>query len=620
VLHAALIPGFLPFNCASIDIINIGYKVVVLQSFHYTPYASLLAIAALISALLAIYIWNRRSLSAARPAVALMIAVFVWSTGYLLEFMGVELETKLFWAKIQYFGIVSLPVAMFLFALAFSGRYEWLTARKFSGLLVIPAITLILVLSNEFHRLVWPDWSLESLGDTAMLRLEHGPAFWLHTIFAYGLLVASTVLIVRALKRRPREYRAQILSVLLAITIPWLTNAVSNLVFRIDLTPFAFIVSGLAFAWSIYRYHLFERVPNAFETVIASMSDAVFILDMRNRIVNVNPAGQQMLGFSSAEILGQRTSEVFKNRTDILDVYEHAVNIREEITIGEDSHKRHYELSISPLTDRFDKILGRAVILHDISDRKRAETAMAVARDRALESSRVKSEFLARVSHELRTPLGVIRGYADLLSEPVYGTLSELQTKAVSEIIDSTQRISDMVGELLDEARLAAGAVQLEIKPFNPAEILDDVREKLSVLADQKNLALTAEIDPGLPAELLGDPTRINQMVTNLTSNSIKFTRHGEVNIRFYLHDTDTWALEVTDTGPGIPKEAHESIFEPFRQADSSIPRIFGGTGLGLSIVKHLTNLMGGKITVQSEVGSGSKFTVILPIHTEASE
>ncbi len=453
-----------------------------------------------------------------------------------------------------------------------------------------------------------------------MLRLEHGPFFWLHTIYAYILLVASTILIVRALRRRPREYRGQILSILLGIAIPWLTNAASNLVYRVDLTPFAFTISGLAIAWSIYRYHLFERPPNAFETVIASTSDAVFILDMRNKIVHVNPAGQQMLGLSSGEILGQHTSEVFKNQTDILDVYDHAVNIREEITVGSDGYKRHYELSISPLTDRFDKILGRAVILHDISDRKQAENAMAIARDRALESSRVKSEFLARVSHELRTPLGVIRGYADLLSEPVYGTLSGLQTKAVSEIIDSTQRISDMVGELLDEARLAAGAVQLEIKSFNPAEILDDVREKLSVLAGQKKLALTAELDPGLPKELVGDPIRINQMVTNLTSNSIKFTRHGEVNIRFYLHDGDKWAFEVADTGPGIPKEAHESIFEPFRQADSSIPRIFGGTGLGLSIVKHLTNLMGGVITVQSEVGSGSKFTVILPIHAEAGE
>jgi signal transduction histidine kinase len=237
-----------------------------------------------------------------------------------------------------------------------------------------------------------------------------------------------------------------------------------------------------------------------------------------------------------------------------------------------------------------------------------------------LESSRVKSEFLARVSHELRTPLGVIRGYADLLSEPAYGELSELQSKAVSEIIDSTERISGMVGELLDEARLAAGAVQLEIEPFNPAEILEDIKQKMSVLADQKKLELTAELDPELPTQIVGDPARIHQMVTNLTSNSIKFTRKGEVGIRFYLHNSGQWAFEVNDTGPGIPEEAHESIFEPFRQADSSIPRIFGGTGLGLSIVKHLTTLMGGEISVKSEVGSGSAFTVILPLDTEVSE
>jgi PAS domain S-box-containing protein len=592
-----------------------------LQSFQYTSYASLLALAVLISAVLAIYIWNRRDIPGAKPAVALLVTILVWSAGYMLQFMGVELETKIFWAKIQYLGVASLPVALFLFALAFSGRDGWLTRPKFSALVIIPLITVILVLSNEAHRLVWTDWSLEAMpGNIAMLRVEHGLAFWINAIFAYSLVAASTVLIIQALKRRPREYRGQSISTLLGIAIPWVTNAVSNLVYHVDLTPFAFIISGLAIAWSIYKYHLFENAPNAFETVIASMSDAVFILDMRNRIVNVNPAGQQMLALSSAEILGRHTTEVFKNRTDILDGYQQALNIREEITVGEDNHKRHYELSISPLTDRFDKILGRAVILHDISDRKQAENAMAIARDRALESSRVKSEFLARVSHELRTPLGVIRGYADLLSEPVYGTLSELQTKAVSEIIDSTQRISDMVGELLDEARLAAGAVQLEIKPFNPADILEDVKEKLSVLADQKKLGLTAEIDPGLPAQLVGDPTRIYQMVTNLTSNSIKFTRQGEVNIRFYLCDTDKWALEVTDTGPGIPREAHESIFEPFRQADSTIPRIFGGTGLGLSIVKHLTNLMDGKITVRSEVGNGSTFTVILPLNTKASE
>ena len=592
-----------------------------MQSFQYSPYASLLALTALITAVLAIYIGDRRHVTGATPAVALMASLCVWSAGYMLEFMGADLETKLFWAKIQYFGIASLPLAAFLFALEFSGRNIWLTTSKFFALATLPAITLILALSNESHQLIWTDWHIESLtGNASVLRFGYGLFFWINALYAYGLMIAGTVLIVGALIRRPEVYRGQIQSILVGFAFPWVTNVASNLVYHIDLTPFAFIVTSLAFTWSIFRHHLFESPPNAFETVIESMSDPVFILDMRNRVVNANPAAQQMLGLPASEIIDHYTYEVFASQTDILDVYDHAVNIREEIMIGPEAQRRYYELSISPLTDRLDKILGRAIILHDISDRKQAENAMAIARDRALEASRVKSEFLARVSHELRTPLGVIRGYADLLSEPAYGTLSELQSKAVSEITDSTERISDMVGELLDEARLAAGAVQLEIKSFNPAEILEDIKEKLSVLADQKKLRLNTELDPDLPAQLVGDPTRINQMVTNLTSNSIKFTKKGEVSIRFYLHDTDQWAMEVNDTGPGIPEEAHESIFEPFRQADSSIPRIFGGTGLGLSIVKHLTNLMDGKIQVKSEVGSGSTFTVFLPINTEASE
>jgi PAS domain S-box-containing protein len=595
--------------------------VVSLQSFQYSHFASLLAVAALIAAVLAIYIWDRRNTTAAKPAVALMLAVCVWSAGYMLEFMGADIETKMFWAKIQYVGITALPVAFLWFSLEYSGYKPWLTAAKLLALAALPAITLALALSNDFHQLIWTEWYIESLGgNTSVLQFEYGPAFWASLIYAYSLVIASTVLIVQALIRRPKVYRGQIQSILVGIAIPWITNLVSNLIYDIDLTPFALIVTGLAFIWSIYQHHLFEAPPNAFETVIESMNDPVFIIDMRGKIISANPAAQQMLDLSASEVIGHQTSDVFVGQTDILEGYQNALNIREEITIGPETQKRHYELSISPLTDRLDKILARAIILHDISDRKKAENAMAISRDQALESSRVKSEFLARVSHELRTPLGVIRGYADLLSEPAYGQLSELQTKAVDEIIDSTDRISGMVGELLDEARLAAGAVQLEIKPFKPAEVLEDVKEKLSVLANQKNLELTAELDPDLPTDIIGDSTRINQMVTNLTSNSIKFTKKGKVGIRFYKHDTTQWAMEVNDTGPGIPKEAHESIFEPFRQADSSIPRIFGGTGLGLSIVKHLTTLMDGIITVESEVDHGSTFTIILPLDSEVFE
>ena len=550
-----------------------------------------------------------------------MLALFVWSTGYCLEFMGADLPTKLFWAKIQYFGIVTIPAALLLFALVFSGRRSWVTSPRLAGLLVIPAITLLLAVSNDLHRQVWSDWYLETIGGTSVLHLEHGVAFWVYIVYTYILLVASTVFIIQALIHRPKIYRGQMVSIAVGIAAPWLGNllSLSGLYpHPIDLTPFAFTITGLAIAWSIYKHNLLDIAPIGYETVIDSMNDAVFILNRRNNIVDVNPAGQNMLELSASEIIGRDAREMFKDQSDLMDLYQNAMNIREEIAVGTDSQKQFYELSISPLTDRQDKILGRAVILHDISDRKQAENAMVMARDQALESSRIKSQFLARVGHELRTPLGVIRGYADLLTEPSYGTLSELQAKAVNEIIDSTQRVSDMVGELLDESRLAAGAVQLDIKPFTPALVLKDVQKKLSVLAQQKALSLSSDLDPELPEQLYGDPMRINQMITNLASNSIKFTKDGEVSIRFYLRSKNKWAMEVSDTGPGIPKEAQKDIFEPFRQADGSISRKYGGTGLGLSIVKHLTNMMEGKIVVKSKVGQGSTFTIILPLNTKA--
>ena len=590
-----------------------------MQSFQYTPYVYPLAIAALLSVLLAFYLWDHRKTSGAKAAAALWLALFIWIAGHCLEILGVELPTKLFWEKIQYFGLVVLPVALFVFSLEFSGRKSWITSSRLVALLVVPTITLLLALSNDWHRQLWTDWALESVGGTSVLNLEPGIAFWVSSIYNYILLAISTVLIVQATIRHPKTYRGQTASMLAGIIAPWLGYAISNFgLFQlpIDLTPIAFTLTGLAIAWNIYNYQLQNIARIAFETVIDSMSDALFILDMENQIVDVNPAGQRTLQRSVDEIIGRDASEVFIDYGDLLDLYQNAINIREEIALENDSQNHYYELSISPLTDHQDKILGRAIVLHDISDRKKAENAMLMARDQALEASRAKSHFLARVGHELRTPLGVIRGYADLLKEPAYGELSELQLKALAEIIDSTQRVSDMVSELLDEARLAAGAVQLDIKPFTPTLILKDVQEKLSVLANQKGLALNTDLDPKLPPQLVGDPKRINQMVTNLASNSIKFTKEGGVHIRFYQRSKKQWAMEVKDTGPGIPKEAQDDIFEPFRQADNSIAKKYGGTGLGLSIVKHLTGMMNGKIAVKSRVGVGSTFTITLPIET----
>jgi signal transduction histidine kinase len=253
-------------------------------------------------------------------------------------------------------------------------------------------------------------------------------------------------------------------------------------------------------------------------------------------------------------------------------------------------------------------------LVSDITERKEAEAVVALARDQALETSRLKTELLSKVSHELRTPLGAILGFAELLEAGVYGPLSDKQQQVTIRIIDSTQYLTTLVNELLDQAQLEAGRLKLNIQPFAPANLVDDILVKMGVLARAKGLSLTSDIAADVPSALWGDTARLQQILVNLVSNAIKFTSVGAVRVQLYRPDTGHWALQVSDTGSGIPAEAQAYIFEPFRQVDGSITRPHPGTGLGLSIVKQLTTLMGGEITLKSEIGQGSTFTISLPL------
>jgi PAS domain S-box-containing protein len=253
-------------------------------------------------------------------------------------------------------------------------------------------------------------------------------------------------------------------------------------------------------------------------------------------------------------------------------------------------------------------------LVSDITERKQAEAALALARDQALESSRLKTELLAKVSHELRTPLGAILGFTELLELHLDGPDADKQRHMTAEIIDSTHYLTNMVNELLDQAQLDAGRLELNIHPFAPAELLDDALTRMSLMAETKGLSLTGDLAPAMPVMLTGDVIRLQQILVNLISNAIKFTAAGGVQVRFYHPNADHWAIQISDTGTGIPVEAQTYIFEPFRQVDGSITREHTGTGLGLSIVKQLTGLMGGEITLDSTIGQGSTFTIVLPI------
>jgi signal transduction histidine kinase len=216
--------------------------------------------------------------------------------------------------------------------------------------------------------------------------------------------------------------------------------------------------------------------------------------------------------------------------------------------------------------------------------------------------------------------LGGILGYAELLEYEAFGTLTEKQLNAVNNIIESTNYLTRLVNDLLDESQIESKSLSLNNEYFAPVSLLEKVKSTMSTLANKKGLALLVEISPDLPSELYGDVNRLQQVIINLTGNAVKFTKAGEIRVSLNRPAPAQWSIEVRDTGVGIPANEQENIFEPFRQVNNSITRENRGSGLGLAITRQLVEIMGGQISLESQVGKGSLFTVTLPITNAPGE
>jgi PAS domain S-box-containing protein len=588
-----------------------------MANYQFSLLSLLPLLASLVALMIAIYAWRLRSKRGAIALMCVAIATTIWALGYGLEIAGTDLSTKLFWAKVQYIGIATVPLCWLLFAVVYTGHERWLTPRNIFLICIIPVATILLAFTNDWHGLLWSSYYLNPADNTLPLIVEHGTWFWVYWIYSQLIVLSGTIILIRTLRGAQRPYRWQAALILLAALLPWIGNflyvAGLNPFAPLDLTPFAFVLSEVVIALAFSRFQLLSLTPIAQAMVIENLNDSVFVFDEQNTLVDLNPAAEQLLGVPSDSAIGQPVSSLFTRWPALLAHCQTAIEQRVEVNLQIDGERRTFELRFAPLQESRGRLIGRVLLVRDI-------TALVNARDQALDASRLKSELLARVSHELRTPLSAILGYAELLTDGSFGPLAEPQRQALLEMMGSSQELTIMVNELLDAAQLEAHALRLRIRPFDPGEMLQRVENTLAVLAYNKGLQLTTSVSPDLPDTLLGDEPRLRQILINLLGNAIKFTDSGSVQVRLARIDDQWWAMEVRDTGSGIPADARQYIFEPFRQVDGSITREYRGTGLGLSIVKSLVELMGGAIRLESEVGRGSTFTLTLPMQPEANQ
>jgi PAS domain S-box-containing protein len=594
------------------------------MNWQHTPYVIPLVIAAAITIALAVSAWQRRPAPGASAFVWLMLAVAEWSLAYALRLASADLEGKLFWAKVRYLGIVIVPTAWLVFALQQTGRERWLTRCNLALLAIEPLSTLLLVWTNDWHRLYWRSISLNEEGSFVTFSSTHGVVFWGHAAYSYLLLLLGTFLLIQSLVRSPRLYRGQAIAMLVGALAPLVGDIVSTLGSspfpHLDLTPFAFTLTGLAMTWGLFRFRLLDIVPVARDAVIESMRDGVIVLDAQNRIVDLNPAGQSILDCTASDAIGQPARQILSERPDLVERYRDVTEAHAEVSVGEGEVQRTFDLRISPVRDGRGRLTGRLIVLRDVTERKRAEEELHRAKEAAEATNRAKSEFVSLVSHELRIPMSVILGNAGMLASGIVGPVNEAQSEALGVIESNVKRMTALVSDLTDISRIESGNLYLRFEAVPIAEIVQEVARVTRKQIEEKEQALTLEVPQDLPL-VWGDRIRLAQIFINLVNNAHKFTPpHGRITVRAE-HTTErqgpggNWEfvhLAVEDDGVGIEPADQAKIFQKFFRSEEV--REVPGTGLGLSIAKNLVELQGGRIWFESEPCQGTTFHFTVPV------
>ncbi|WP_200530588.1 histidine kinase N-terminal 7TM domain-containing protein [Halorubrum sp. LN27] len=590
------------------------------MSTHHVVYVFLIAAAGVLSASLSVGALRNRDIVGALPLGILLSAVTLWSAGKLVELASPGLAATVFWANVQYLGIVVVVATWLLFALAYTGRSEWLTGRTVLLLAVEPVLVLAAVGTNGSHGLFRTSTDLVAYGSLTGLTSTPGPAFWIHSAYSYLLLFLGAVLILRLVARSGRLFRSQAVGLLLAVFSPWIGNGLFLAGVAppaLDTTIIGFSVTGTVLAVITVRHRLLDIVPAVREVardeLIESMTDAVLVVDHRNRLVDANPAAESLLGEPIGDAVGEPIDEVFPALADAVEGSESDGGasdggladggasdggraeggasdddepFRTEIERREESAVRYYDVRVSPLERGLGAPTGRLISLRDVSDQRQREQQLEVL-NRLLR-------------HNFRNDATAIQGNASLLREEVTdpAALRRLETinRTVETMIERNERFSHLIGRLDDSDR----------------DSIDLTAEIEGVVADKRRRhpEVTIVFDRA-------DPIRVDtgeivvSALDELITNSIDHNDAERPRVRVSVtpaerSERDAVRIRIRDNGPGIPDREIRPID---RGTETPLEH---ASGVGLWLATWIIREVDGSISF-AEDRDGTAVTVFLP-------
>lgn len=575
-------------------------------------------LAAIVSAGLALIAWFRRQNPGSAAFAWFMLSVTATALPTFFQLTSQTTAEAAFWFNATFFGLAGLPVAWLVFALYYAGHGRWLTNRRLAIFLAIPVITQVMIWTNGWHGFWFQALTFRLSGELLVLDRPHiipGIWFWIYTTYAYLTCFVAVVLIAQTALSSRKVYRDQAIGMIAGVLLPMIANIL--FVFQpwpglnLNLTILGMAIGGLCFAWSMLRYGLLELVPLARSTLVENLIDGMLVLDVRRRVVDLNPALANLLDRPVSELVGKPAIQALLTWPELLncavsDDCPGLLSYR-----GTAPGVRFFDMNVQEIARADGSPAGRLLMLREVTRLVEVEQALRKSATELEARNQELDAFVHTVAHDLKSPLSAVIGHASLLSGLVPS--DGLGTFPQEAIIESLQAISDTsikLNRIINELLLLASVRQqdVQIQPIDMEYAVSSAIDRLRVHVESSGAQI--ELPTHWPLARGYEPW-VEEVWMNYLSNALKYGGQPPLIVLGAECQPDGMLrFWVRDNGRGLSREEQRSLFTPYTRLDQVRAE---GHGLGLSIVRRIVERLGGQVGVESVPGEGSTFYFTLP-------